>query len=116
MINKLDIFVEEKIGNKGVHVTSNIKNDEELLYVPINLIITHNLARAKSSINQILLQNNLYLKSPKHTYLSIFLKEEIDKGKKSFWFPYINTLPENLLHIPIFYNKKELEWLKGSII
>jgi hypothetical protein len=52
--------------------------------------------------------------SPKHTYLSIFLLQELMKQEKSAWKLYLDILPKDLNNFPINYTNEELTELLGS--
>lgn len=52
--------------------------------------------------------------SPKHTYLSIFLLQELLKGEKSEWKLYLRLLPKDHSNFPINYTNHELSQLIGS--
>lgn len=97
---------------RGVHSTSFIPKDECLLFVPKSHIITLEMAKA-SPIGLKMVEANLDLLSPKHSFLTTYILQERRKPD-SFWLPYLNILPEKLRNFPIFYTDEEKEWLKGS--
>ena len=100
-------------GYRGVHALTHIPKGETLLYVPLNNIITLEMAR-KTSIGQKMMKANLRLLSPKHGYLSTFLLLEKAKGEDSFWKPYIDVLPKFFSSFPIFFPEEDKAWLEGS--
>ena len=51
------------------------------------------------------------LNSPKHCLLTSFLLYEKNNPKYKYYF---DLLPHDFSNFPIFYTKKELEYLKGS--
>ena len=112
-LNKMEIsFVSESY--RLCHATENIHEKDLLLRVPLESLITMDLAR-KSEIGKYM-TNDLEkkLNSPRHSLLTIFLMGEIDKGNQSKWKFYIDFLPSSYESFPIFYKEKELEYLKGT--
>jgi histone-lysine N-methyltransferase SETD3 len=51
--------------------------------------------------------------SPKHTFLSTYIMQEIRKPD-SKWHIYIDILPKNFSNFPIFFDDNDKKWLKGS--
>lgn len=80
--------------------------------IPRSHIITLEMAKA-SPIGQKMVQANLNLLSPKHSFLSTYILQEKAKDT-SFWQPYLDILPESYSNFPIFYTDDEKEWLTGS--
>jgi histone-lysine N-methyltransferase SETD3 len=97
---------------RGVHALGDIQADEVVLYVPLRMIMTSEVARA-SPIGVQITQANIELRS-KHSYLAAYLLEERAKGEASPWAPYINTLPTKFANVPLFFTEPELGWLQGS--
>ncbi len=56
---------------------------------------------------------NLDLLSPKHSFLSAFLLQEKSKDN-SQWKNYLNVLPQNYDNFPIFFSEEENQYLIGS--
>lgn len=67
----------------------------------------------ETSISKKILEANLDLLSPKHSFLSTFLLLE-RKNSTSFWKPYLDILPTDYASIPLFFKEDDLKWLKGS--
>lgn len=97
---------------RGVHSTSFVPKDELILFVPKSHIITLEMAKA-SPIGAKMVEAGLDLLSPKHCFLTTYILQE-RRNPDSFWWPYLNILPEQLRSFPIFYTPEEKEWLKGS--
>jgi Rubisco LSMT substrate-binding./SET domain. len=105
------IIKHYKIDNRGVHAKTNLKKDETILEVPLNLIITNELAQ-NSDVN-LKLKNSGCTIINNHTWLAAYLLQE-KYNKKSKWRPYIDILPKYFRHMPIFFDENELKYLKGS--
>lgn len=54
------------------------------------------------------------LLSPKHSFLTTYVLQEMEKGADSFYFPFIDILPKSFDCFPIFFTDDDKEWLKGS--
>jgi len=52
--------------------------------------------------------------APLHSSVAIFLYTESLKGEESLYCDYIDLLPQNMNHMPIFYSEEELSILEGS--
>jgi hypothetical protein len=48
-------------------------------------------------------------------YLAAFLLQERERGERSFWKPFLDSLPMSFPSIPFFFNEPELSLLKGSL-
>lgn len=97
---------------RGVHSTSFINKDECILFVPKSHIITLEMAKS-SPIGQKMVEADLDLLSPKHSYLTTYMLQERRKPD-TFWKPYLEILPEKFRSFPIFFTEEEKEWLIGS--
>jgi histone-lysine N-methyltransferase SETD3 len=80
--------------------------------IPANMLITLEIAK-ESPIGMKMVNENLQLLSPKHSYLATFLLQE-KRIKNSKWENYLKILPENYENFPIFFNDEEKKWLDGS--
>ena len=99
---------------RGVHALNNIKNGEVVLFVPLPLIITLEMA-FKSPIGKLMYEKGLRqrLISPKHSFLGTYLMQERRKDVTHF-AQYLDILPKSLRDFPIFFTEEEKEFLKGS--
>lgn len=111
--SKLDILEIDSV-NRGIFATEDIKEDEILLHIPRNLIITSEVARS-SPIGTAITNSGIQLRS-KHTYIASYLLEELEKNTKSFWWPYLYLLPTSFSTIPMFFNEETLSLLHGSFL
>lgn len=70
---------------RGVHALNNIKNGEIVLFVPLPLIITLEMA-FKSPIGKLMYEKGLRqrLISPKHSFLGTYLMQERRKENTNF--------------------------------
>ena len=99
---------------RGVHAAREIKKGETIVYVPIQEIITLEMAMT-SPIGAQMAERNFRnrLISPKHSFLSTYIMQERRKSS-SFYDKYIDILPKAFDNFPIFYTQEERAWLKGS--
>lgn len=99
---------------RGVHALNDIKNGDTVLFVPLPLIITLEMA-FKSPIGKLMYEKGLRqrLISPKHSFLGTYLMQERRKEVTHF-AQYLDILPKSLRDFPIFFTDEELAFLKGS--
>lgn len=97
---------------RGIMAKRNIQKKDKILYIPLSRMITLEMSK-EIALSRAIVQNNVQLQSPKHTFLTLFLLEETLK-ESSEWKPYIDLLPKEFPSFPIFYTKEELEMLEGS--
>lgn len=100
-------------GCRATFAREPIKEDEEIMFIPREYIITSDVSMA-SDICREIKSSGVEIRS-KHTYLASYLLQERDKGRSSHWFPYIDILPKTFSNIPLFFERKELDLLQGSI-
>jgi len=98
--------------HRGVHALAPIQPDELILYVPHHQVMTSAVAM-ESGIGKQMVDQGLELRS-KHSYLAAYLLQERAKGKESYWYPYIQSLPKTYANMPIFFKPDLLRLLKGS--
>ena len=97
---------------RGVHSLAKIPPDDILLYVPFSLIMTSQVAM-DSEVGQAIQQSKVELRS-KHSYLASYLLQEKERGRASYWFPYLEALPAYYQNMPIFFPPSLLAMLRGS--
>lgn len=108
---KLRYYTEDY---RGVHAKQDIKNGEVVLYVPLNCIITLEMA-FRSPIGKLMYEKGLRqrLISPKHSFLGTYLLQEWKKDVIPFE-EYLDILPKNVSDFPIFFSDEDKKFLKGS--
>ena len=117
-INMSNIRIEMGEHNERKVVSTNIINSgEDVMLIPKKLIIT-SLKVEKTQVGRQILK--LFERETELTKAIInitvyILYCSVDyTGYTKFWDPYLEILPKDLGHIPLFWNKKHLSYLKGS--
>ena len=112
-LNKLEIsFISESY--RFCRATEDIYNDEILLRLPLESLITKEVARNGDMGKYFTDDFERKLDSPTHCLITTFLLNEIDKGNQSKWKFYTDFLPSSYNSFPTFYGEKEYELLKGT--
>jgi len=109
--NKLDLYFDPKTGIRGLYSIEDYIFNENLIYIPDNLL----LELSKAEASRVGVKIRRYSDKIPHyetVLMALFLIEEALKSN-SFWKPFINILPNDFASFPIFYSDKELELLKG---
>ena len=113
-INKVDISFNNE-ANRGVFSTDVIKKKEIILRIPLNALITLEIAQDSPSGKYLTQEVKAKLHSPNHCLLTAYLLDEMEKGENSKWKFYFDMLPDNYDSFPIFYTEKEEKLLKGTV-
>ena len=112
-INKVEInFISEC--NRCCTATENINENDTLIRIPLNSLITIDNARAGPLGFYFTPQLEKKLYSPHHSLLSSFMLSELEKGDSSKYKYYFDFLPSSYDTFPIFYGQKELKLLEGT--
>ena len=82
----------------GARARQDIEHREAFLYIPFRLLISLEAARSHPEVGPVL-RENPHLFSAEHEdheqlTLTLFMLFEYQKGRASFWFPYLNLLPD----------------------
>jgi len=99
---------EGESSGRGLIAFKNIQQNEKIIEIPESIIITDetdfNYGENRSLMNE-------------YDRIAIFLIRERSKGNKSFWKPYLDTLPkENDLKLVFRWRLSDMIFLKGSKI
>jgi len=97
---------------RAINARGNIYAEEDILYVPHDLVMTSEVAR-KSRIGQEIINSGLVLRS-RHSFIAAYLLQE-KKKPDSYWKPYIDILPEKYDTVPLFFSEEQLQLLEGSM-
>ena len=96
---------------RGVIAKSDIFKNEIIMTIPKCCLITLENALKTEYGKKIGKFMYKELNSPKHCLLSSFLLYEQQNPRYKYYF---DLLPKDFNNFPVFYNKEELEYLKGS--
>jgi rubisco large subunit methyltransferase-like protein/SET domain-containing protein len=100
-------------GQRGVFAVADLAPGETLLRVPRSHLIGQQDARA-SDIGRALTAHTTILEKAPYAYLSAFVLQEQERGERSYWKPFLDTLPRAFPTHPLFFSQEELALLKGS--
>ena len=94
-----------------VHAQTEIQKNDTLLRYPLSLALTSEKAKT-SEIGEKIIASGVKLRYSK-TCLAAFIMQE-RQNSQSFWKSYLDTLPKDLSHIPIYFDEHKLSFLKGT--
>jgi histone-lysine N-methyltransferase SETD3 len=97
---------------RGVHCLTKIPPEDVVLYVPLKIIMTSEVAKS-SDIGKKIIASGCEVRS-KHSYLAAYLLQE-KYNPKSYWKPYLDILPQKYANMPVFFDEPTLGWLKNSM-
>jgi histone-lysine N-methyltransferase SETD3 len=89
-----------------------IGEGDAVLTVPRSLVLTTKDART-SAIGEAILRSGMVPRS-RHTMLAAWLLQE-KHAKRSFWYPYLASLPASFPNVPLFFGREDLELLEGTL-
>ena len=112
-LNKVEIGFNSDC-NRFCKATADIYDKDILIRVPLDALMTLDLARGTHMGKFFTPQLEKKLNSPHHSLLSTFMLTELDKGMNSKWKYYFDFLPVSYNNFPTFYGEKELSLLKGT--
>ena len=99
---------------RGIKASKYIKPNSRFISIPFKCIMS--VEKAKKSEVGKLLDDVKFSPDNDHDWLALFLLSEKQKGVKSFFKPYIDTIPSHYNNFPHYYTKKEKEQLRGSFV
>jgi len=98
--------------NRGVHSKERIIENEQIMYIPKQFLITVEMGK-ETSVGKKIIAANLDLTAMKHSFLCVFVLTD-RKDPNSFYQPYYRILPTSYENMPICWDQDELECLSGS--
>ena len=119
-INMKNISIEIGENNERKVVSlSPLKSGDNVMLIPKKLLIMSSKIE-RSSVGRKILQlfqreSELTKAIVNMTVYILFCSVDYT-GYTKFWDPYFEILPKNLNHIPLFWDKEDLKYLKGSSI
>jgi len=97
---------------RAINAKRDIAEDSDILFVPHELIMTSEIARA-SEIGRAITRSGATLRS-RHSFLATYLLAE-RANPNSYWKPYLDILPQTYETIPLFFEDGLLAELEGSM-
>eukprot|EP01083_Nonionella_stella_P108529 315780_1 len=101
------VYIEKDF--RIVEAKQSISGGEEVMYVPLNLMMTGLDAR-ESPYGKMLLDTEVNA----HTFLAVYLLEHKADPNSKFRY-YIATLPKDYKNVPINFDEHEMSFLVGSM-
>jgi len=96
---------------RAVFARHRIDKNSVVLKIPKSCIMTTIAAKDSDIGKQIELSG--WTPNHSHTWLALFLVQELHKRSASYWAPYINTLPRQYANVPLFYSASDRAKLTG---
>tara|TARA_B100001057_G_C22795426_1_gene929415 strand:+ start:115 stop:1221 length:1107 start_codon:yes stop_codon:yes gene_type:complete len=108
-----DIYFKQHKKERSVFTHKSINSGHIPIKIPLSCIIHDGLG--EKSKYGIMFNNNDHSKiiNKKLSLIAIFMLEEMRK-QDSFFFPYFNSLPDDVSNFPVFWDTETLSLLKGS--
>lgn len=98
----------------GIISQSPLKKNDLYMKIPHSLMMGVDLIEKDPDVGHVFKSLNAkYGQTPKYEIIFYLLYQKLVKKDQSFWWPYLNMLPDNFNACPFFWGK-ELELLKGS--
>ncbi len=88
------VFLDTKYGYRGLFCNKTIIKKSTLIEIPLSCMI-----------NNFTLPDEIPVILEDQTRIALFILKE-SKNKQSYWYDYINTLPKDLSHHPLFWGPK----------
>ena len=114
-LNRLESSIFNTSEGCGVLSRASFSRKDRIGLIPRHLLITTSLAR-KKSFTAMAVHSYMVNKRKVDSWravLAVFLLEE-RSNPRSFWKPYIRSLPRTLHHLPMFWGNQTRSWLQGS--
>ena len=107
-----NLYINNKDNTRGIYSTKHINENDIILHIPINHIITVNSIENDMPI---LKSTGLIdsLKS-KNAVIALYLVI-LDATKNRFWKPYLDSIPTSIDHV-IYYNKSNMAFFKNTTL
>lgn len=97
--------------SRGVQARIPIDSGEVVLEIPLHCILTSEAAR--ESVARRKIASSWIELLGAQSCLAAYLIEE-RRQPRSFWCPYLDTLPLSFPNVPVYFDESELALLKGS--
>lgn len=112
-VNSLQLKYEAGSDERGVFLTNDLKARATILKLPLDCLLTSNIAKRDTQVARNLWKNNPKFREPNLIALVVHLLATRN-DETHFFKPFYDTLPKDVRHFPIFWNEEQLAWLTGS--
>eukprot|EP00941_MAST-03F_sp_MAST-3F-sp1_P003576 g3576.t1 len=102
------LYVKEKNRERGLYTQTNVNAGEEILYVPKKLHLSVDVAMNESGKDLSHALSKVQEREDFESFaLACLLLHEYGKGKKSYWYDFIHTLPKEFPSHPLSLHFQE---------
>tara|TARA_Y100000996_G_C22546309_1_gene651997 strand:+ start:1158 stop:2417 length:1260 start_codon:yes stop_codon:yes gene_type:complete len=103
-------FKKYSDSERGMHTKKKISSNTDVMYIPLNLLITDDNSSKYSELMGIDLDNIINSSLIK---IALYILDTINDNDNHYQ-PYYNILPDDISHLPIFWNDSTLNLLESS--
>ena len=97
-------FKKYSDSERGMHTKKKISSNTDVMYIPLNLLITDDNSSKYSELMGIDLDNIINSSLIK---IALYILDTINDNDNHYQ-PYYNILPDDISHLPIFWNDSTL--------
>jgi protein-histidine N-methyltransferase len=109
------LYVEKyKKNERGVKTKKTLEPNKNIIRIPKKIIIYSEMGK-QTDLGMQLQKHDENVSNPDIIYLLLFIVKNLD-DENGFYYPYYQTLPKDLSHLPVFWRETDLKHLKGSYI
>jgi len=109
------LYVEKyKKNERGVKTKKTLESNKNIIRIPKKIIIYSDMGK-QTAWGMQLQKHDENVSNPDIIYLLLFMVNNLD-DEKGFYYPYYQTLPQDLSHLPVFWRETDLKYLTGSYI
>lgn len=99
---------------RGLHATTDIAENEEILRIPISIVISANSLKNSGNYLKLMDAKIFDTKWENLIYPLLFVLYEMKCKENSFYCPYFDALPKSFDSHPAFFNETQRNLVKGS--
>lgn len=109
------LYVEKyKKNERGVKTKKTLESNKNIIRIPKKIFIYSDMGK-QTAWGMQLQKHDEKVSNPDIIYLLLFMVNNLD-DERGFYYPYYQTLPQDLSHLPVFWRETDLKHLKGSHI
>ena len=108
-----NLYIKQNDKGNGLYSNNKISENKTIIEIPLNMMITSDMGKETVYYNDILTNNGNNITNIK--LLVFALLKEINNINSKYKF-YLKLLPNNLSHIPLFWNNSDLLYIKNTFL